>query len=164
MQIQSFTTEALLNTYKSQTTHIFGSTDTTMSLLLTVNFLADALRSLIVKSSPSTPVTIDSISLLKAHILMTPISGFDDHLYRGFARDVTNCIFPEVGHLGGQLSHASVVRVHTQWLLLAVLWAAVTVVDGTKGFLSTIYLQFYRFRERRHLSYLPSGAKNGLHA
>jgi hypothetical protein len=26
--------------------------------------------------------------------------------------------------------------------MVDVLWAAVTVVDGTKGFLSTIYLQF----------------------
>ena len=50
---------------------------------------------------------------------------------RGFARDVTNCILPEVGHLGG---HAR--------SLLAVLLAAVTVVDGTEEFLSTIYRQF----------------------
>ena len=53
---------------------------------------------------------------------------------RGFVRDVTNCILPEVGHLGG---HG-----RKKWSLLAVLFAAVTMVDGTEEFLSTIYRQF----------------------
>ena len=63
-----------------------------------------------------------------------PVCPYTKTLNRGFARDVTNCILPEVSHLGG---HARKKR-----SLLAVLLAAVTMVDGTEEFLSTIYRQF----------------------
>ena len=63
-----------------------------------------------------------------------PVCPYTKTLNRGFARDVTNCILPEVGHLGG---HA-----RKKQSLLAVLLAAVTMVDGTEEFLSTIYRQF----------------------